>query len=210
MAEQAMVIEVDPASLQKNRAASHTGKARKSFPKSRTAVPTNQPLPQKTHPKATNPPMVSIPSRHLGSMEATRTNTTPASSSSARIPSITVRPVSHPSQPSIILQPGSSDASSASIATAAKQPTSTSGGSSANSALAVNSMQTVGPEAGFATGGLLLTFNRTLPPFTAATPSSAASSTPACLSKSDSGTIASQLSTKTQQIADMVPVVSIY
>lgn len=195
-----MVIEVDPASLQKNRP--QPGKARKTFPKSRTSLPPSQLFPQKTSQKATNPPMVSIPSRHLG---ADVSRTTSASSSSARIPSITVRPVSHhaPSQPSIILQPAISDATSINaVAAAAKQPANTSGGSSANSALALNSLQTVGPEAGFGTGGLLLTFNRTLPPFTAATPTAA--STSANFTKSDCGPLTSQLSAKTQQIADMV------
>lgn len=205
-----MVIEVDPVALQKTRATAQTAKARKSFPKSRQV---GQPGQQKASLKNVVPPMVSIPSRHLG-MEIARPSTVSQQSTSSRIPSITVRPVTQlpPSQPSIILQSGSSDATPISaIAAAMKQPTTsstttTSSNNTNNNTLTLNTMHTLGPDSGFGTGGLLLTFNRSLPAFaaTGTTSSSASSAAITTQSKSDSGLLTAQLASRTQQITDMV------
>lgn len=208
--EQPMVIEVDPVALQKTRAPAQTAKARKSFPKTRPVGHSGQ---QKASQKSAAPPMVSIPSRHLG-MEIARPSAVSQQSSSSRIPSITVRPVTQlsTSQPSIILQPGSSDVTPISAITAAlKQPTSssattTSSNSTNNSTLTLNTMHTLGPDSGFGTGGLLLTFNRSVPTFAAATGtnSSSTASTLSGQSKVDCGPLTAQLVSRSQEIADMV------
>lgn len=206
--EQPMVIEVDPVALQKAKAPTQTAKARKSFPtKTRPTGHSSQPSVQKTSQKHAVPPMVSIPSRHLGMEIARPTTQQPPSS---RIPSITVRPVTQlpASQPSIILQPGSTDTSSINAIAAAMKQTnpssSTATSSTGNNTLTLNTMHTVGPESGFGTGGLLLTFNRTTPAF-----ASAASATPSAAqaliqSKGDCGSLTAQLTSRTQQISEMV------
>lgn len=204
-----MVIEVDPVALQKTRNPAQTAKARKSFPKTRPVGHSGQ---QKASQKNAVPPMVSIPSRHFG-MEIARP-TSVSQQSSSRIPSITVRPVTQlsASQPSIILQPGSSDVTPISAITAAlKQPTSTStttsSNSTNNSTLTLNTMHTLGPDSAFGTGGLLLTFNRSVPTFASATgtnSSSTSTSTLTAQSKSDCGPLTAQLVSRTQEIADMV------
>lgn len=204
--EQPMVIEVDPVSLQKARVPTQTAKARKSFPaKIRPAGHPSQPSIQKTSQKHTVPPMVSIPSRHLG-MEIARTTTQQPPSS--RIPSITVRPVTQvaSSQPSIILQPGSTDTSSISAIAAAMKQTnsSTTSSSTGNNTLTLNTMHTVGPESGFGSGGLLLTFNRTTPTFTAAAGTASSAAQSLTQSKGDCGSLTAQLASRTQQISDMV------
>jgi hypothetical protein len=184
-----MVIEVDPASLHKMRSTPlHTpAKARKSFlPKSRPgAGGGQQQSPHKSGQKNTSnstaaPPMVTIPSRHLG-MEISRpSNTTQQQPSSSRIPSITVRPVSHvaSSHSSILLQPGPADPTSSSI----KLNGTPVANSSSDSALAYNS------------GGVLLGFSRLLPS------STSTSST----HQLDGGSLTAHLSSRKNQIADMV------
>ena len=207
--EQPMVIEVDPVALQKSRAPTQPAKARKSFPaKTRPPGHSGQSS-QKSSQKHPVPPMVSIPSRHLG-MEIARPTT--QQSTSTRIPSITVRPVTQmpASQPSIILQPGSSDTASISAITAAmKQPNSssaTTANSTGSSTLTLNTMHTVGPESGFGTGGLLLTFNRSAT-FAAAGANSTSSSTQ-MQNKIDCGPLTAQLASRTQQISEMVHFIS--
>lgn len=205
--DQPMVIEVDPAALQKARLPTQPAEARKSFPaKARQFGHPGQPSSQKSSQKHPVPPMVSIPSRHLG-MEIARPTT--QQSTSTRIPSITVRPVTQmpAAQPSIILQPGSSDTASISAITAAmKQPNSTSAttaNSTGSSTLTLNTMHTVGPESGFGTGGLLLTFNRSAPTF-AATGANSTSSSAQVQNKAECGPLTAQLASRTQQISDMV------
>ena len=204
--EQPMVIEVDPVALQKARAPTQPAKARKSFPaKTRQPGHSGQSSSQKSSQKHPVPPMVSIPSRHLG-MEIARPTT--QQSTSNRIPSITVRPVTQmpASQPSIILQSGSSDTASISAITAAmKQPNSssaTTASSTGSSTLTLNTMHTVGPESGFGTGGLLLTFNRSAPTFAATGANSTSSAQ--VQNKADCGPLTAQLASRTQQISDMV------
>lgn len=193
-----MVIEIDPESLQKAKPL-QAAKARKSFPKSRpTSQGGGQQSNQKSSQKGSYPPMVAIPSRHLG-MEVSRPSSAQQSPvSSARIPSITVRPVSQvSSQPSIILQSASSSSPPDAVPTSTNTKTalSSSSTSSNNGAtLTLNAMHAVGPEAGFGTGGVLLTFNRSAP---SATSSSSTG-------KSDCGPLTAQLSSRTQQISDMV------
>ena len=180
-----MVIEVDPASLQKIRSTpvQTPAKARKSFlPKSRPGAAGQQQSPHnKSGQKNTSnsaaaaaPPMVTIPSRHLG-MEISRpSNTTQQQPSSSRIPSITVRPVSHvaSSHSSILLQSGSADAT--------PSITKLNGTSAANSS----------SDSTFNTGGsVLLGFSRLL-----------SSST----YKLDSGSLTAHLTSRKNQIADMV------
>jgi hypothetical protein len=110
-------------------------------------------------------------------------------------------------QPSIILQPGSSDTASISAITAAmKQPNSssaTTANSTGSSTLTLNTMHTAGPESGFGTGGLLLTFNRSAPTF-AATGANSTSSSAQVQNKAECGPLTAQLASRTQQISDMV------
>ena len=198
--DQPMVIEVDPASLQKSRAlGQQTPKARKSFPKTRTGV---QPAgSQKSLQKQSVPPMVSIPSRHLG-MEISRPPAVSKQSTSSRVPSITVRPVTQlvAPQPSIILQSSSSDTIKQSTLSSTTSTTS-SGNSTTNTPLTLNTVHTLGQDFGFASGGLLLTYNRSLPAFTATSTSTSAIATQ---SKSDIGSLTAHLSSRTNQIVDMV------
>ena len=200
--EQPMVIEVDPVALQKTRAPVQTAKARKSFPPKSRPVPPAAALQKPSQKNAAAPPMVSIPSRHL-SVDINRSSTLSHQSTSSRIPSITVRPVTQmpAAQPSIILQSGSSDAAPV---TAMKQPngssTTTSSNSTSNSTLTLNTMHTLGPDSAFGTGGLLLTFNRSVPAFTGVT-STSSSTAP---SKVECGSLTTQLASRTQQISDMV------
>lgn len=200
---QAMVIEIDPASVQKGRT-SLQAKARKSFPKS--PRPQAHQHAQKLGPKTTtttttNPPMVAIPpsaGRHLG-MEVSR--------STPRVPSITVRPVSHSTtvQPNIVLQSTSTTATPADPGAAATVTTTIKPApSSANAA----------SELASGSVGLLVAFNR-LPTFTAAAPvapnaaaapmlTSANSWSAKSTAAADAGPISAQLASRTQQIADMV------
>ena len=233
--EQSMVIEIDPACLQKNsRSTPIQAKARKSFPKSRSssAAAQQQQIQQQKGSQAKGsgnsvPPMVSIPSRHLGSIDVGSRSAT-QQSTPARIPSITVRPVAQIAQPqpSIILQTGASGASTemspiAAITALKSQPvtvsqpqmapTATATTNSSNSTLTLNTMHTLGPDSAFGTGGLLLTFNRSLPAFTptGTTPATATSATTPVLSAvkvadASAGPITAQLAAKTQQISDMV------
>ena len=112
--EQPMGIEVDPVALQKTRATAQTAKSRKSYPPTSRPVPTAaQQSSQKQYQQNTaTPPILSIPSRHL-SVDINRPSTLPLLTSS-RVPSITVRPVTQmpATQPSIVLQSGSSNAAS--------------------------------------------------------------------------------------------------
>lgn len=204
-----MVIEVDPVALQKARATvapqqhpTGAAKARKSFPTSKSS--SARPASGQSQPKSggsaaqrssAGPPMVSIPSRHLGigggSTTASETGRTQHQPSTARIPSITVRPVAQSvtSQQSIIMQSGNSE-TSASI-TPAKQSGSVAGAVGGNGTLALNTMHTVGSDSTFGTGGLVLTFNR---------PAAGTNAS----SKSESGSLTAQLTNRTQQIAEMV------
>ncbi len=207
--EQPMVIEVDPVALQKARGPTQTAKARKSFPsKSRPVVQTGQQTLLKPAQKNAVPPMVSIPSRHLG-VDINRPSALSQQSTSSRIPSITVRPVTQlpATQPSIILQSGSSDATPSTTAmkqASSASSTTTSSNSTSNSTLTLNTMHTLGPDSAFGTGGLLLTFNRSVPAFTSATGASSTSSASTAQSKADCGPLTAQLASKTQQITDMV------
>jgi len=186
-----MVIEVDPASLQKIRSTpvQTPAKARKSFlPKSRPGAAGQQQSPHNksgqkntSNSAAAAPPMVTIPSRHLG-MEISRPSNTHTQQqpSSSRIPSITVRPVSHvaSSHSSILLQSGSADAT----------PSITKLNGMASAA---NSSS----DSTFNTGGsVLLGFSRLL------SSSTSASST----HKLDSGSLTAHLTSRKNQIADMV------
>lgn len=222
--QQPMVIEVDPVALQKARAmaaaaTAPSAKARKTFPSNRPSRPS---VPgQQQHQKGPGgggshrngvPPMVSIPSRQLssGSAEVARLQQSSSSTTTARVPSITVRPVSHPApaQPSIILQPGATSSSAAAIpadATTVLPVSVQQAGGTANGALTLNTMTTLGPDSGFGTGGLLLTFNRPVPTLTSgAATAPGAPAIPSSSGKADSGPINAHLAARTQQIADMV------
>lgn len=205
--EQPMVIEVDPVALQKARGPTQIAKARKSFPpKTRPVAQTGQQTLLKPAQKNAAPPMVSIPSRHLG-VDINRPSALSQQSTSSRIPSITVRPVTQlpATQPSIILQSGSSDATPSTAAMKqSSSASSTTTSSNSTSTLTLNTMHTLGPDSAFGTGGLLLTFNRSVPAFTSATGASSTSSASAAQSKADGGPLTAQLASKTQQIADMV------
>jgi len=222
--DQSMVVEVDPTSLQKARnPVSLHAKARKSFPKSSHSAAAIK--------KNAFVPMVTIPSRHLGMEIARSSSCTP--STTPKAPSITVRPVSQlaHAQPSIILQSNPSAPSGAAATAAAAATTATAAATAATAAdlagiksliptvptttnpptLTLNAMHALGPDSAFGTGGLLLTFNRSLPAFTTANPTPAlvtstvsGSLLSTSSNKTDIGPVSAQLAAKTNHIADMV------
>ena len=173
--------------------------------------------------------MVTIPSRHLGMEIARSSSCTP--STTPKAPSITVRPVSQlaHAQPSIILQSNPSAPSGAAAAAAATAAAATATAATAADlagiksliptvptttnppTLTLNAMHALGPDSAFGTGGLLLTFNRSLPAFTTANPTPAlvtstvsGSLLSTSSNKTDIGPVSAQLAAKTNHIADMV------
>jgi len=225
--QQPMVIEVDPVSLQKARgsAPQHhqaSAKARKSFPNNKSPASSRPVAPNAhnksgsgSHRNATGPPMVTIPNRHLGKappagtvLEAFRSHHQMSSSSStstpARIPSITVRPVSQstPSQPNIILQSGANAADAPTATLPSKQASSgTASSGGGNGSLMLNTMHTLGTDSSFGAGGLLLTFNRSPQSLSSANSGAAGAVSP---SKSECGPLTAHVAARTQQISDMV------